>query len=169
MPGWFEQHYRNMRHARNMVGYGVVVGTDRNASLRRAIGGDYRLRYHPTDVDMQHLSRGVEQLARVLLEAGARRVLINTWDAGVFEPGHDIGAIGRAVSDPRFITLASAHPQGGNAMSRRRDLGVVDECFRVHGYDNLHVCDASVIPSSLQVNPQLTIMGLAHYAAQRID
>jgi choline dehydrogenase-like flavoprotein len=72
------------------------------------------------------------------------------------------------VTDPRFITLASAHPQGGNAMSRQPKLGVVNADFRVHGFDNLYVCDASVIPSSLQVNPQLTIMGLAHYAATRI-
>ena len=34
--------------------------------------------------------------------------------------------------------------------------------FRVHGYDNLYIADASVIPSSLTVNPQLTVMGLAH-------
>jgi choline dehydrogenase-like flavoprotein len=117
---------------------------------------------------MQRLARGVTALARVLFEAGASRVLLNTWDDGAFRPGTDLGAITRAVADPRFITLASAHPQGGNAMSRQPKLGVVDQNFRVHGYDNLYVCDASVIPSSLQVNPQLTIMGLAHYAATRI-
>ena len=44
----------------------------------------------------------------------------------------------------------------------------MDPDFRVHGYSNLHVCDASVFPSSLTVNPQLTVMGLAHYAAGRI-
>ena len=41
--------------------------------------------------------------------------------------------------------------------------------FRVHGYDDLYVCDASVFPTSLTVNPQLTVMALAHYAAQRIE
>ena len=40
--------------------------------------------------------------------------------------------------------------------------------FKVHGYQDLYICDASVFPSSLSVNPQLTVMGLAHYAAQRI-
>jgi cholesterol oxidase len=53
-------------------------------------------------------------------------------------------------------------------MSRQRALGVVDRDFRVHGFENLYVCDASVIPSSLQVNPQLTVMALAHYAANHI-
>ena len=33
---------------------------------------------------------------------------------------------------------------------------------------NLYVCDASVFPSSLGVNPQMTIFGLAHYAVPRI-
>jgi choline dehydrogenase-like flavoprotein len=169
MPGWFGDHYHNMRRAGNMVAYGVVVGTDRNASLRPAVTGDYQLRYTPTDRDMEHLSNGVRQLARVLFDAGAERVMLNTWDSGVFKPGADLDAIARAARDPRFITVASAHPQGGNAMSRRPALGVVDERFRVHGYENLYVCDASVIPSSLQVNPQLSIMGLAHYAAGRIS
>jgi choline dehydrogenase-like flavoprotein len=40
--------------------------------------------------------------------------------------------------------------------------------FRVFGYDNLYVCDASMFPSSIGVNPQLTVMALADYAGQLI-
>ena len=39
---------------------------------------------------------------------------------------------------------------------------------RVRGLDNLYLCDASVFPTSVHVNPQLTVMGLAQYAAGRI-
>jgi choline dehydrogenase-like flavoprotein len=42
---------------------------------------------------------------------------------------------------------------------------VVDPEFRVWGFDNLFVCDASVFPTSLGVNPQVPIMALADYAA----
>jgi Choline dehydrogenase and related flavoproteins len=45
---------------------------------------------------------------------------------------------------------------------------VVNPEFRVFGYDNLYVCDASVFPSSIGVNPQLTVMALADYAGQLI-
>jgi choline dehydrogenase-like flavoprotein len=48
------------------------------------------------------------------------------------------------------------------------DRGVVDPSFRVHGIPNLYVCDASVFPSSITVNPQFTVMALAHYAASKI-
>jgi choline dehydrogenase-like flavoprotein len=50
-------------------------------------------------------------------------------------------------------------------MSNDPATGVVDAHFKVYGYDNLFVCDASVFPTSLGVNPQVTVMALAHYAA----
>jgi choline dehydrogenase-like flavoprotein len=50
-------------------------------------------------------------------------------------------------------------------VSRNSQRGVVDDAFRVHGFSNLHVCDASVFPTAITVNPQLTVMALAHYAA----
>jgi choline dehydrogenase-like flavoprotein len=34
--------------------------------------------------------------------------------------------------------------------------------------DNLHVLDASVFPTAITVNPQLTVMALAHYGAEQI-
>jgi choline dehydrogenase-like flavoprotein len=52
-------------------------------------------------------------------------------------------------------------------MSQDPSLGVVDERFRVHGFENLHVCDASVFPSAITVNPQLTVMALAHLAGSK--
>ena len=72
--------------------------------------------------------------------------------------------IAAIVHRPEDLTLNTAHPQGGNPMSDRRDVGAVDSSFRVHGFENLFVCDASVFPTSLGINPQLTIMALADYA-----
>lgn len=66
------------------------------------------------------------------------------------------------------VTLGTGHPQGGNPVGLDHKRSVVDADFRVHGYSNLHVCDASVFPSSVTVNPQLTVMSLAHYAAGHI-
>jgi choline dehydrogenase-like flavoprotein len=49
-------------------------------------------------------------------------------------------------------------------MSDDPSLGVVDSRFKVHGSDNLFVTDASVFPTSIRINPQLTIMAFADYA-----
>ena len=69
------------------------------------------------------------------------------------------------VKNSSYLSIGTGHPQGGNAISRDRRKGVVDETFRVHGFDNLFVCDASVFPTATTVNPQLTVMALANYAA----
>ena len=78
------------------------------------------------------------------------------------------GNLRKDVKASPDISTGTGHPQGGNVMSNDPATGVVDENFKVFGYDNLFVCDASVFPTSLGVNPQVTVMSLAHYAAPLI-
>jgi choline dehydrogenase-like flavoprotein len=70
--------------------------------------------------------------------------------------------------EPGGVTLGTGHPQGGNKMSRDPQKGAIDSEFKVYGYENLFVVDASVFPSSIGVNPQLTVMALADYASEFI-
>jgi choline dehydrogenase-like flavoprotein len=146
----------------------MVVGTDNNARVTQPITGGAGFKYTPAPADLRRLGHGLKTLAEVLLEAGALRVMLNTWDNSNYTDRKSLERIERAAADPAAITLASAHPQGGNAISRSPKRGVVDADFRVHGFENLYVCDASVFPGSIQVNPQLTVMSLARYAAGRI-
>lgn len=70
---------------------------------------------------------------------------------------------------PDDLTLGSAHPQGDNPMSDNPAIGVVDSQFRVHGSENLYVCDESVFPTTIRNNPQLTIMAMADYFSNRMN
>jgi hypothetical protein len=65
--------------------------------------------------------------------------------------------------------LGSAHPQGGNRMGNDPKTCVVDSNCLVYGFKNLFVCDASVFPTAVGVNPQLTVMSLATIMAGRIN
>jgi cholesterol oxidase len=67
----------------------------------------------------------------------------------------------------------TAHPLGGCAMGSDTSTGVVDDQCRVFDpsrgdgrsvYEGLYVCDGSVVPTSLGVNPMLTIAALAERA-----
>jgi choline dehydrogenase-like flavoprotein len=53
-------------------------------------------------------------------------------------------------------------------MGRDPASTVVDPYGRLHGMRNLFVADASVFPSCVGVNPQVTIMALATRTARHI-
>ncbi len=168
MPGWFEDHFENMRRYDHMMAVGVLVGTKGNAEVKRALTGGADIKYVPDSEDLGTLAEGLKMLGELLFKAGAKRVMANTAGYEVFTQPEDLAQLDKITRDPSYVTLGTGHPQGGNGMSRDPQRGVVDPNFRVHGYDNLYVCDASVFPSSTTVNPQLTVMALAHYAASRI-
>jgi choline dehydrogenase-like flavoprotein len=168
MPGWFEQHFENMRRYPHLMAVGVLVGTKPEARLVQALTGGPGVVYQPDPGDLRKLADGLVQVGEMLFAAGARRVMLNTWGYDEFTHPNQLFDIYRIAADPSYLTLGTGHPQGGNAISVDPERGVVGPDFRVHGYANLYVCDASVFPTSATVNPQLTVMSLAHYAAERI-
>lgn len=62
----------------------------------------------------------------------------------------------------------TAHCIGGATMGRDRETGVCDAQGRVFGYDNLLICDGSVLSANLGVNPSLTITALAEHVMSHV-
>ena len=73
-----------------------------------------------------------------------------------------------AFTEIAFGLSSTAHILGGCPMGRNATEGVVDEKFRVHGYDNFYILDGSIMPCNLGVNPSLTITALSEYAMDQI-
>ena len=66
------------------------------------------------------------------------------------------------ISDWRDKFTSAAHHLGTMRMSVTAETGVVSPDLRLHGVDNVWVCDGSVFPSVGNANPSLTICALAH-------
>jgi cholesterol oxidase len=62
----------------------------------------------------------------------------------------------------------TAHCLGGAAMGRTRADGVCDSKNRVFGYQNMYICDGSMLGANLGVNPALTIAALTEHAMSHI-
>lgn len=62
----------------------------------------------------------------------------------------------------------AAHPLGGCRMADSIDHGVVDDGCEVFNYPGLFCMDSSAIPTSLGVNPSLTIAAVCERAAGRL-
>lgn len=63
----------------------------------------------------------------------------------------------------------TAHILGGAIMGRDKNEGVIDKDCRVFGYENMYVCDGSMISANIGVNPSLTITALSERAMSRIS
>lgn len=63
-----------------------------------------------------------------------------------------------------FDVPGTAHCIGGCVIADSPDRGVVDSRHRLFGYQNILICDGSVVGANLGVNPSLTITALAERA-----
>jgi choline dehydrogenase-like flavoprotein len=167
MPGWFGRHYENMRRYAHMVCGGVLVGTTSPATVTAGADGP-QIDYTPSREDLGRVVDGLKLMGRMFLAAGATRVLPATYAWHEMRTVASLDRLGDYVRDNADLLLTTAHPQGGNPIGPVAEGGVVGPDFRVHGFRNLWVADASVFPTSVGVNPQLTVMALAQYAAKRI-
>jgi enediyne biosynthesis protein E9 len=82
--------------------------------------------------------------------------------------------IGERAGVARFMKLTetqgvyAAHPLGGCRMAASADLGVVDHACEAFGNEGLFCMDSSAIPTSLGVNPSLTIAAVCERAAAEL-
>lgn len=107
--------------------------------------------------------------AEVQLAGGAKRVVTFHAQPRNVSTAAEIAALGALPCGPGQISVFSAHVMGGCAMGTDPNEAVVDSrTLRHHDLDNLFVVDGSVYPTSLGVNPQLSIYGLASWGAEHI-
>lgn len=65
-----------------------------------------------------------------------------------------------AVNEVLLQIPTTAHILGGSCIGKDKNTGVIDKNHEVFGYSNLYICDGSVIPANLGVNPSLTITAM---------
>lgn len=73
-----------------------------------------------------------------------------------------------SFNEVMFDSPVTAHILGGAPMGENPEQGVIDTKNQVFGYDNLYICDGSMVPGNLGVNPSLTITAMTEHAMSHI-
>lgn len=122
--------------------------------------------YRLTHRDRELLRSGLGRLALLMLEAGAEEVYPAFRGAPVVRNRSDLADVQQRFSASKAsvmtVHLCSTVPMGEDS----RRCGA-DSFGRVHGTRNVHVNDASLLPSAPGVNPQATVMAFAIRNARR--
>jgi choline dehydrogenase-like flavoprotein len=151
----------------------VVAGMlceDTNTGRVRTIAGRPQAFYQLSDFDADKLKRGVALLSELLFAAGARRILLPFHLEGGAELSgpDDVRRIFANRVPKQSMEVVTVHMMGTAAMGSDRTRSVTDGHGFVHDADRLMVCDASLFPSPIGVNPMETIQALATRAAAHV-
>jgi len=164
-----EDHREAMEHYRNLACFGFMVEDATMGSVSRWFGDTPFVWYNINKEDLPKYKKGYAFLAEAFFEAGAKRIYpgIHTLPMVTREQG--VKAIWDLNLRSKDLDLQAFHPLGTCQMGADPRNSVVDGMGRVYGVDNVFVADGSIFPTSLGVNPMVTIMASATKIADNIS
>ena len=144
----------------------VTLIHDHNVGRVYLDGGQKKIEYDLDDRDFESLRNALRGTARLYFAVGAKRVYLPTTRRTTIESPDQVDSVINSLTNgPHKYRLTSYHPQGTMRMGADPAKSVVGPDGRCHDLDNVYVPDASLFPSSIMVNPQLTVYGMASYIA----
>ena len=155
----------------HLATFGIMIQDTSRGQVRRGPGGSPLVLYNMNEKDLAHMQRGIEILCEVFLAAGSRRVL-PPLVAGQDEVTSkaDLERLrARKLRAPATSRVAAFHPLGSCRFGTDPARSCIGPDQETHEVRSLYVTDGSALPSSLGVNPQMTIMALALRTAEGID
>ena len=109
----------------------------------------------------------LRRMAEIFFAAGAREVFLPVFGADPIT-SDELDAFPFETVKGRNIECSSQHPLGSCHMGASAASSVVDPDGRTWDVPNVWVADGSILPTSLGVNPQLTIMAMAARVAAKM-
>ncbi|MBS8240399.1 GMC family oxidoreductase [Marinobacter lipolyticus] len=174
VPGHGEGQLNNLKQLPWMQS---VIALLRDGFHADSPGGTVSLRddgspvldYPVTDYLWQGLRRAFHTMAEIQFAAGAKQVRLMHLDSPWFDRWADArAAIDSLPMELHRVRLFTAHQMGGCGMGEDPRNAVVNGFGEHHHVSNLSIHDASIFPTSIGANPQLSVYALAARNSTRL-
>jgi choline dehydrogenase-like flavoprotein len=174
LPGVGEDHKYLARHYRNLAAFGVMVSdSTRGRVFPGRFGYPFFAFYSLNRQDADKLHKGIGYVADIFFAAGAKRVFTGCYAMPSLNSRDDLDRFKTMKLKPSHFEVMAFHPLGTCRMGNDPRKSVLDLNLETHDIKGLFVPDASPFPTSLGVNPQVTIMAFANrtvdYIAETIE
>ena len=156
-----------MEQARHLSTFGFMVS---DSSVGRVLpAANFRrplITYWMDQTTLDRILRGMEILSRVFLAAGARTVMLPLHGITTVHHPTELHQHLDRPAKPMDLDLSAYHPLGTARMGANPREAVVNSSGETFDVRNLFIADGSVVPTSTNVNPMITIGALSSWIAQ---
>jgi len=167
LPGTGRAHHERVRAYDHIASTGVHLSDRSSGRVGLARDGSLRVTYRLRGDDASRIVFGIARAADLLYAAGATEVYPQIAGIPVI-PKSKVADLESSPPPPSSLRLEAFHPMGTARMDANPARGVTDTDGAVHGASGLYVADGSLLPSSIGVNPMMTIIAMASRVARQM-
>ena len=160
LPGTGNEHQQRMLDFDHLGSTGVHL-SDRSAGrVGLSAGGALRISYRLRRDEARELVFGIARAAELMFAAGATEVYPQIGGMPIIRPG-ELDALEASPPSPGAMRLEAFHPMGTAPLGADSARSVTAPDGAVYGAESLYVADASLLPTSIGVNPMMTVIACA--------
>jgi choline dehydrogenase-like flavoprotein len=161
------KHQEGILGFANVGSIGVHLSDLSSGRVGLGSGGSLRVTYRLTSADARRLTFGIARAAEVHFAAGATEVYPNIGRVGALKP-NQLAEFESTSFKPAELRLEAFHPMGTARMATDEEVGACAPDGSLNGVRDLYVADASLFPTSVGVNPMMTILAFSTRVAAGI-
>jgi len=165
LPGVGAAFSDRVAHFDHIASIGVHLHDRSEGRVGLTSNGSLRLSYHLLDEEARRIQFGIARAAEIHFAAGATEVYPNVGPVSVIHRDQ-LEEFESTELRPADLRLEAFHPMSTARMGADADTSVCDPGGAVRGTEGLYVADASLMPTSVGVNPMMTIIACATHVAR---
>jgi choline dehydrogenase-like flavoprotein len=164
LPGFGQAMKELARDLPSASGAGAIVRDDGSLGrVRRGRRGEKIIEWALDERTKGKVRAAMKRVAEISFASGARRVSFPMLRPTVLSSPDELRALDTLPLGPTDVTFLSYHPQGTARLG-----AVTDGDGAVEGARDLYVMDASLFPTPVGVNTQVSVMGVTTVLARRL-
>ena len=167
LPGWGRDKDLFRMYPR-VASIGSICSDAGNGRVRPMGKSGTLVRYSLSERDAHRVVDGIARAAELFFAAGAKTVYPMLPGLPSISSPKDVDRIRNGKWKRSELHVSAYHPMGTARMGTDSFSSVVNPWGMVWDVPGLWVLDASILPSSTHVNPQITIMALAARGAAHL-
>jgi choline dehydrogenase-like flavoprotein len=168
-PGFGRPFMQFMKDFNRVAAMVSLIHDDNTGHIEVTPAGATAIHYAVTEKDQATIRRCMLAAGRIFFAAGAKQFILPTYAPTVVTREGDLERVVAGLAlGPHTVKLISYHPQGTCRMGADPARSVVSPSGESHDVPGLWIADASLFPTSIMVNPQLSVYALAAYIAEKL-